>query len=400
MKKCTWCGKEYPDTALKCPIDEQPLVDPQNKVPAAATEEQQSPSPPVKRQWIDLNSIAGAFEVKEGFSRPNWKLISQVIEKGVPAENAAEAWDETSLQWADHIRADLGADYRVNSAGEFVLLSNLESAKADQLVSFANQTLDKINRWLKDAAWKWDHGKHVILLFAEEDDYYQYVSYFYNEGEHPTSGGCLIHKDYVHIAMPYADGCNIQRALAHELLHNCVVHLPLPLWLNEGLAVILDSLVSAWRHQILEGDLRERHLAFWNESNIQKFWAGVSFGEPGESNELSYSLAEVLVHLLFSEGKDLVAFLLQAQWEDGGQTAALDTLGVSLGDLAGTFLGPGDWRPRRKAMVECWQAQERSYRDGEEAESTCLQAGQDPAPDPEIGGGPSSTGGNGAVKPD
>jgi len=25
MKKCTFCGKEYPDDALRCLIDEQPL---------------------------------------------------------------------------------------------------------------------------------------------------------------------------------------------------------------------------------------------------------------------------------------------------------------------------------------------------------------------------------------
>ena len=25
MKKCTYCGKEYPDDALRCLIDEQPL---------------------------------------------------------------------------------------------------------------------------------------------------------------------------------------------------------------------------------------------------------------------------------------------------------------------------------------------------------------------------------------
>src|SRR5689334_8210369 len=26
MKKCSWCGKEYPDTAQQCAIDAQPLV--------------------------------------------------------------------------------------------------------------------------------------------------------------------------------------------------------------------------------------------------------------------------------------------------------------------------------------------------------------------------------------
>src|SRR4029077_14574787 len=49
---------------------------------------------------------------------------------------------------------------------------------------------------------------------------------------------------------------------------------------------------------ILDHDLRDRHLTFWNPETIQKFWSGVSFREPGESNQLSYSLAEIFVNLI------------------------------------------------------------------------------------------------------
>jgi hypothetical protein len=43
---------------------------------------------------------------------------------------------------------------------------------------------------------------------------------------------------------------------------------------------------------IIDHDARDRHLSFWNAENIQRFWAGKSFYEPGEPNELSYSLAQ------------------------------------------------------------------------------------------------------------
>ena len=139
-------------------------------------------------------------------------------------------------------------------------------------------------------------------------------------------------------------------------MHNCVAHFPLPLWLNEGLAVVFDRTVALGRQPILDSELRDRHLAFWNEESIQKFWAGVSFREPGDSNELSYSLAEILVNLLLSQSKGFGDFVKHADWHDAGQTGALDFLGSDLGQIAGTFLGDGTWRPRRKAMLACWEA--------------------------------------------
>ena len=105
-------------------------------------------------------------------------------------------------------------------------------------------------------------------------------------------------------------------------------------------------------------ELAEQHFAFWNEQNIQTFWAGTSFHIPGESNELSYSLAEVFMKLL-SERTTLEhfrTFLEAARQDDAGQTAAIDILGVDLGDIAMTFLGEGNWRPQRTAMTSCWKA--------------------------------------------
>jgi hypothetical protein len=127
--------------------------------------------------------------------------------------------------------------------------------------------------------------------------------------------------------------------LAHELTHNCVVHLPLPLWLNEGLAGMFQRAVATTPHPVLDHELKERHLAFWNPENIQEFWSGVSFQKPGDSNELSYSLAEIVLNLLMEQRRDWSAFLKQARWDDAGQTAAIECLGVDLGNVMSTFLG-------------------------------------------------------------
>jgi hypothetical protein len=103
----------------------------------------------------------------------------------------------------------------------------------------------------------------------------------------------------------------------------------------------------------------EKHRAFWNEQNIQEFWAGTSWRIAGDPNKLSYSLAEIILHLLSERPGDWRAFLEQADWRDAGQTAALECLDTDLGNVIGTFLGPGDWRPRRKAMVTIWDARKK-----------------------------------------
>jgi hypothetical protein len=155
-----------------------------------------------------------------------------------------------------------------------------------------------------------------------------------------------------------------------------VAHLRLPLWLNEGVAVTLqkaiaptprspgqsdqDALFTAtidWRPPMMWDELAERHFSFWNKVNIQEFWAGTSFFKPGSSSELSYSLAEVFVKLITERTTPAAFrdFLKTVQQDDAGQTMAMEILGIQLEEISRTFLGEGDWRPKRKEMVQCWE---------------------------------------------
>lgn len=119
---------------------------------------------------------------------------------------------------------------------------------------------------------------------------------------------------------------------------------------------MFERSVSTDHRPVIDANLKQRHLEFWNVENIQEFWAGISWRKPGDSNELSYSLAEIMVILLSEQSSDWGAFLKLARADDAGQTASLDCLGVDLGEVMATFLGEGSWRPRRKAMVTLWEA--------------------------------------------
>ena len=352
MKTCPYCGKENKDDATAC-------WDCGTELPAAQAPRAPQPMAAAP-SLLDGNVFSSSLSFEEGFHRVDWQIIIDWVEAHVSAEERNNAWTDAARSWVGRLRDDLGAGYVVRESREFILLADLPEETAARVLHAAENAAAAIRENLRPVAWGGATSKGVMLVFAEEDDYYQYVSYYERDGIHPRSGGVYIHLGYGHIAMPWQTEFQATSTIVHELTHECVAHLSLPIWLNEGVAVVLEKEITPARGRqrapVMEHELAERHFAFWNEQNIQSFWAGTSFHEAGDSNELSYSLAEVLVRLLTEKGKPFLDFLNQAQGDDAGQTAALEILGTSLGDIAGTFLGEGDWRPRRKAIVDCWKA--------------------------------------------
>jgi hypothetical protein len=326
---------------------------------------------------ISPEAFAAAFTFADSFHRADWDFVRRWIESHVGPEDTEEGWNEAALIWVSKLRDDLGAGYFILQSRQTVLLCDQPLETARWLLDYAGRAVVTIKEKLGDTAWQGAFGKDVVLVFSDEDDYYQYLAHHMPDGEQAASGGVCIHSGYTHIAVPWHDELNAANAVIHELTHDCLSHLPLPLWLNEGVAVTLQKAIAPppralgqseqnalyassinWRAPIMWDELAERHFAFWTEENIQSFWAGTSFFQPGDANELSYSLAEVLLKLLTERtGRETFrAFLDSAQDDDAGQTAAMDILEVDLGETAGKFLGEGNWRPRRKAMVVCWDA--------------------------------------------
>lgn len=369
LTRCSYCGRDNDGAATHCHKCGTPL-------PSATVAVANPPPPPREPQLIDVATFEAVISYEDGFHHADWKFIQQWIISHVAPEETEVAWNEAILFWLGKIRDDLGGDYFILESPKAVLLCELPLEKAQWLLGATGGAADTIRIQLGKTAWRRSFGKRVVIVFSEQDDYYQYLSHFGPDGEQATSGGVCIHSGCTHIAIPWQDEIDATNAIVHELTHDCLAHLPLPLWLNEGVSVTLqkaiapairaigrgeqDALFSAsinWRPPIMWDELAERHFAFWNEANIQSFWAGTSFHMPGDLNELSYSLAEVFLKLLSERGRQsgLQAFLEAAHFDDAGQTAALDCLSTDLGEIAGTFLGPGNWRPQRAAMVACWK---------------------------------------------
>jgi hypothetical protein len=124
-------------------------------------------------------------------------------------------------------------------------------------------------------------------------------------------------------------------------------HLPLPLWLNEGVTQVVEDLVLESSNFFINREQLERHRAYWNKDSIHTFWSGDSFDAADDGQHLSYSLAEVLIRNLMSDfPKSLLKFVTTAHYNDAGEEALRLTCGVGLAERVAQFLGPGNWQPR------------------------------------------------------
>ena len=160
---------------------------------------------------------------------------------------------------------------------------------------------------------------------------------------------------YQHVAFTQSWSADDERrTLVHELAHNLVAHLPLPLWLNEALAMAFEADIAGGTHEPVTRELAARHREYWTAETIQEFWIGHSFSDV-EGQELAYSLSRVLLHLIYTEVRPpeghFRRFVLTADWADAGAAAAQEHLEIPLENLIAAFLGPGDWMP----LPESWE---------------------------------------------
>ena len=285
-------------------------------------------------------------EVHDGFPRPDWDEIARCIGENYDEAEQEKAWNIATDVWLSKIGRVLGNAYWLGASDNFLVLPSESESYARNLLEFLENTLSKVLTAFDGIASDKGYGKHVAIILDTLDDYYLYTSYFYpEEGEFPASSGAYLDKGYGHFALPHDSINQAESIVAHELTHACLGHLPIPLWLNEGIAVKMEHAIKPHRDPFPISEMITRHKRFWNKDKIQQFWTGDSWGLPGAGNELSYHLAQLAVGALSHSYDRFRDFVLLADWQDGGEPAAKDVLGASLGIIMEQFLGPGNWAP-------------------------------------------------------
>ena len=290
-------------------------------------------------------ALSPHMPIAEGYPRPQWSAIGQII-GSLPSELAHEHWSAAARAWLNATARHLGPPYAMRETPRFLVLSPLVARQAELVERFVERAWKQIVTQLDGLVDDRGDSKGVVMLFDTQDAYYQYSAFFYPDGEHPLSAGVFLNAEYGHVAIPYHDIPETEATIAHELTHCYLRSLPIPLWLNEGLAVTFENEICANRPLRMDPDRLAEHHAFWNEETIQEFWSGDSFRRADEGLDLSYELARYCVRALAHDREPFLEFVRAATFEDGGEAAAVAVYGGSLGGLIEQFFGPGEWAPR------------------------------------------------------
>jgi hypothetical protein len=316
--------------------------------------EADTPPPPAGSGIVAIDD--GAFDFAadarwhDGVPHPDW-AAARSWHDALPASRRAEAWLALERGWLDWLRGSLGLHYRIHESPTALLLSTQPPRLARVQLGYLDATLRRIERTLEEIA---DHaavGKEILIACADEDDYYRYVSGFYpEEGDFAMSAGMHLDDGCGHFVTHGLELSDIEPTIVHEMTHSCVAHLPIPLWLNEGLAQSVEHRFAPTPQDPLEQiALRRRQRDFWSVDSIQQFWTGASFQRTDEARALSYDMGLALTEALAQDWPRFKSFVRAAQRADAGAAAAHDALGIDLGEAARLFLERPEgelWSPR------------------------------------------------------
>jgi hypothetical protein len=282
---------------------------------------------------------------------PDWKAAWRLAPSDSDDEAQERFWWSAASTWLDALRINLREGFTVESSKSFMLLSTLDQQRLKLTLEFCERTRARILRALDGVASSWGRGPHVVLVFDNIDQYYDYVGNYYPKaGVFGMSSGMFIQHGYGHFVFVASDMYAMEPVIAHELTHCLLAPLPIPAWLNEGTAVSIEKqlvplAVDPRRGIFMHREEAAKRAAFWNAQTIQEFWSGKSFKRPDEGSALSYELAEQLTKLIARNYAQYRAYMNAAHRNDGGLEAARPILGYSLAELAAAVLGDGRWAP-------------------------------------------------------
>ncbi len=307
-----------------------------------------------QRPLLEPVAFSSAIHKLHGLPHMDWQQVRNIISDRLEPELAGAAVACAVRYWLEMMAAAGGTRYAVFEDSDFLIMHSGGAGRARRITEAIAPAWHLIGN-LMEISPKGDAGglgldKRAILIFDNPDQYYDYISVFYPDQNtvFGTSAGVFLSHGYPHIVLNAVANAVSLQTLVHELTHSAVANLPLPRWLNEGLAQQMEDLVRP-AHLPFKLSARELRVQqrYWGWFGIQRFWFGSSFNLKGGQRP-SYQLSEVIVRsLMTGRGRNglFKQFLLHAHRRDAGEQAARQFLNVGVGDLAAEFLGSGPWSP-------------------------------------------------------
>jgi hypothetical protein len=253
-------------------------------------------------------------------------------------------------EWLTLLRIHLGGSYALRENERAFLLSEQPDTAATATLGYIERTIATLTDALEGNAQKHVVGKHVVLIFTEEDDYYSYISRFFPDGHYGLQGGACVQTGEIHIAINGIKP-NLEEVLAHEFVHDLLVHLRLPLWIEEGIAEVLPKYVLDQAAHVLPNNMWASLVQHWHWYGLSDFWSGESFQRPDDLAYYSYKLGEALVRSMNAEEpRKFNNFLRGARRVDSGESSCQAHFGLSLIHFVQQVLGPGPWFPPERTL--------------------------------------------------
>jgi len=295
---------------------------------------------------IKLDWLKQFMEISNKISYPDWDQIGNYVDVNYKSQDQHLLWSNIARNWLGLLSQNLPHEYTKIETDNFILISSEDHRYNKSLSVFLERCRKRLLSIAKGVCADEGFGKHVVIVFANIDTYYDYISYYGpQEGTYGLSSGMYLNYGYGHFVFQQGDMNMSEPIAAHEMTHALLAHLPIPLWLNEGMAVNMESMITSATPEMINKSAYKLHQDFWDREKIQQFWHGESFSRPDDGQKLSYQLAQILVTNLSKDYKAFVEFANKANWSDSGEIAMNEIYDLSLGDMVTNFLGEGDWCP-------------------------------------------------------
>ncbi|MBL9188974.1 MAG: hypothetical protein JNK23_15935 [Opitutaceae bacterium] len=277
---------------------------------------------------------------------PDWNACAAEAEAAsLDAAGLGRFYTERGREWVHLLRDSFGKGYRGYESPNFWLVSSEPDATCQRLIEWAESIRAKVIKALALDHSGQLYGKCPMIVAHDLDAYYDYIAQYLSDGEHALTGGIYLNVGYGHFVFTFHDMNNAELVLAHELAHALVSHLPLPLWLNEGIAQLCEVAVTG-RDTTPYEEVHEKFDSYWTGETIQQLWNGEGFNRQDEGQQQSYYLARLLTRNLTGDIQRFRSFVHEADASDAGTAALLKPYGIRLSDMVAQHLGDGDWAPR------------------------------------------------------
>jgi hypothetical protein len=250
--------------------------------------------------------------------------------------------------WLKRIAEVAGSNFGVIESDRFILMAR-DPEESKWILDIAEQGQQKAVASLGERIGEPVTGKIPIIIFMNTHLYRQHVRYYGPDGRPDESDGVCAHDNgEIHIALLSLS--KIKDVLPHELTHAHVGNLPLPTWLNEGVAQLV---ARRWKYD-LTAEFESHAKLFWRTRRLDRLWTAEAFDAPRveEETDFAYLFSELLVKEIRRLGEsDFRKFLAEANKSDAGEAACKSVYGFGLQVWAQKLLGPGDWGPLEEVEI-------------------------------------------------